>query len=434
MKRVNNVERFFKSAAIDTNPKMDEEVFDRLLTAQEKTVEAESAKSGPNVWSMIMRSKITRAAALLAIVISTLAVVNYLGLQVRMTSPVFADVIEEISKAQAVTYNWTIYREDELLSAAKHSVNENGIRRMELPHGCVSISDHRNGKELRLTPGSEKALLIYKIGRDKGKGLVNYLGWLSNLHGNSGRFKGCQEIDGRTVDVFIVEGDFRTITVWVDPATDLPVRVEQLWLPPAGRNIAPPHVSLHERDFGGDGDASWAICISGDGVQEKRKIIWSDFVWNPDLDESLFSLEPPAGYPVEEIIHDVSDRGEDGLVDAFSFWTEMSGGLFPSNIDDLGDPNKLKPLLISKFDRDGDPKEELNRAMNQMNAVLKGLWFAQKCKVQGSWCYNGANARLGDADAPICWWKPEDSDAYRVIYGDLSIGDSPVAPRLPVEK
>ena len=61
--------------------------------------------------------------------------------------------------------------------------------------------------------------------------------------------------------------------------------------------------------------------------------------------------------------------------------------------------------------------------MQQAHKILKGLMFAQQRKVDGTWRYAGEDVRLGDADIPVCWWKPEGSDIYRVIYGDLSIGD-----------
>ena len=131
----------------------------------------------------------------------------------------------------------------------------------------------------------------------------------------------------------------------------------------------------------------------------------SDFVWDADLDESLFSLEPPEGYTVEEKQFDDSGPGEKHLIEALSFWTEMSEGLFPSAINELGDPNKVRPMLVEKFDEDGDPKEEFDRALKMMNKVLKGLMFAQQRKVDGSWHYAGDGVRLGDADTPICWWK-----------------------------
>ena len=181
-------------------------------------------------------------------------------------------------------------------------------------------------------------------------------------------------------------------------------------------------MSLDEKDFGGKSDVR-TIIISGDGVQAKEKVVWSDFVWNPELDESVFSLEPPEDYSIEELTYDVGGTDERGLIDAFAFWAEMSEGSFPTNINEFSDPNKIKPMLIEKFDRDGDPKEEFDQAMKQMHTVLKGLWFAQKIKVENNWYYAGENVMLGDAETPICWWRIEDSDNYRVIYGDLGIDD-----------
>ena len=38
----------------------------------------------------------------------------------------------------------------------------------------------------------------------------------------------------------------------------------------------------------------------------------------------------------------------------------------------------------------------------------------------------GMDVRLGDADTAILWYRPEDAETYRMIYGDLSVAD--VAP------
>ena len=38
--------------------------------------------------------------------------------------------------------------------------------------------------------------------------------------------------------------------------------------------------------------------------------------------------------------------------------------------------------------------------------------------------YAGAPVDLGDADAPVFWYRPEGSETYRVIYGDLTVGDA----------
>jgi uncharacterized protein (TIGR03435 family) len=38
----------------------------------------------------------------------------------------------------------------------------------------------------------------------------------------------------------------------------------------------------------------------------------------------------------------------------------------------------------------------------------------------GTFRYVGNGVKLGDAAAPVCWYKPKDAALYRVVYGDLS--------------
>jgi hypothetical protein len=141
-------------------------------------------------------------------------------------------------------------------------------------------------------------------------------------------------------------------------------------------------------------------------------------------------LTPPEGYTVEETQSDASEISEKDLVDTLALWAEMSDGKFPETINDLGDPNKVKPLLIKKFHIGGPPKQEFEQAYQQMTKMLRGLYFAQKQKVNGTWSYAGDGVNLGQTEIPVCWWKQKDSNEYRVIFGDLSIGTVP-AEQLP---
>jgi len=127
---------------------------------------------------------------------------------------------------------------------------------------------------------------------------------------------------------------------------------------------------------------------------------------------------------VEERQINASQPSEQDLIDALAFWTENSDGLFPTTINDLADANKIKAMLIKKFDGDGDPADERYSALEKAGTIIDGLIFARQQKNTGDWHYSGKDAKLGDMDEPICWWKKEDSDKYRVIYGNLSIGDA----------
>ena len=50
--------------------------------------------------------------------------------------------------------------------------------------------------------------------------------------------------------------------------------------------------------------------------------------------------------------------------------------------------------------------------------------------------YEGAGVEVGDAGMAVFWYKPKDSETYKVIYGDLSVRDVapedlPKAPEAP---
>ena len=69
-----------------------------------------------------------------------------------------------------------------------------------------------------------------------------------------------------------------TVTIWGDPQTGLPIRIESY------------------------------------SALEGVKSTLSDFVFNVDLDKSLFSVEPPAGYTVQTVQVDASEPAEKDLI------------------------------------------------------------------------------------------------------------------------
>lgn len=442
MKPAGNIEKLIKKfcvkekSYVKTSAEMDKRILDDALTAYEKSREKPQVLREPDIWRMVMKSRTTKIAAAAVIIIAIVVGIHHFGGSIDGTSVAFADVLEQIHRARTVAYNQTFYPGESREFTTKKMIIESGIMRSELSHGDIMIFDFSSGKDLHLMPNSKKAILTYRVGRHRGEKLFNYLDWISRIHEEDGEYIGQQELDGKTTDVFVVEVPFEKTTVWVDPETNLPERVRMESWPNPNKDIIMPKMSLNLSDFGGNANESIMISISSGGrdsdkgIQEEMTIVMSDFVWDADLDESLFSLEPPEEYTVEERQFDVSEIGENSLIAALAFWTEMSGGLFPSVINDLADPNQVRPMLIQKFDKDGDPKEEFNKAVREMNLILKGLYFAQEQRVGNCWYYYGDGVRLGDANVPICWWKPKDSDNYRVIYGDLSIGDSHEMPEI----
>ncbi len=74
-----------------------------------------------------------------------------------------------------------------------------------------------------------------------------------------------------------------------------------------------------------------------------------------------------------------------------------------------------KPRIGSK------PVDNVLLWVQKQSAVIRGITFVQTLPASSNWFYAGKGVKLGDADRAIFWYRPQGSDAYRVVYGDLSI-------------
>jgi hypothetical protein len=61
--------------------------------------------------------------------------------------------------------------------------------------------------------------------------------------------------------------------------------------------------------------------------------------------------------------------------------------------------------------------------MQRMQNVVIGFTFPKIMPADNDWHYAGSGVKLGQAEVPICWWKPAGSQTYRVVFGDLSVRD-----------
>ena len=431
MRPTENIEKLIKNIKIDTNAEMDKAVLDDVLKALEESKKQKSANLKPNIWRTIMKSRITKFAVAAAIIIVVMVGLNHYTGSIDATAAAWANTLERIYKATSVSYNKTFEGDKTTPFYFEEMINENGVIRAVIG-GSINISALGEGKTLQLVPFKKKAILTHYVGLKHSIKPYNQLDWLVSIKDEAGEFLGTENIDGTLANKFFWQrGEYDNVTVWVDPSTDFPLKVKQVFFPSPDKNIIPPHFKLSLSDFGGaDGQMVSISVMGGKGIQKKMIIIMKDFIWNQQLDPALFSTEPPEDYTLREKQHDVSDLGENGLVQALAFWTEMSGGSFPEKINDMVDPNQINPMLIEKFDGEGNPSDELDKAMKQANIIGKGLFFAQGKKAEQNWHYAGDGVYLGDSDAMICWWKQEDSNDYKVIFGDLSIGTVP-AVELP---
>jgi len=98
--------------------------------------------------------------------------------------------------------------------------------------------------------------------------------------------------------------------------------------------------------------------------------------------------------------------------------------LFPPSLEPvefakIGSEMK-KAGKVSGFEGTEDEK------MKRMMKLARGMQFVMMMRPENDWHYAAKGVKLGDAGTAICWYRPIDSDTYRVIYGDLIVED--VAP------
>jgi len=192
----------------------------------------------------------------------------------------------------------------------------------ELPDKSKSviITDLSQGKKLFLTPASKTAtvLTITKNRKDKtpehGDPLAGFRKLFLAVQDKPGierKSLGEREIDGRKVVGFHVINPGGGLRLWGDPKTGQPVRVE---------------VTM--------------------GIEGSQKVTFSDFVFNADMDESLFSIEPPTGYTVKYQKTQSSPLTEKSLIEMFRDYSNLCDGSFPDSLD----PDTTKMIVYKKND------------------------------------------------------------------------------------
>ena len=211
------------------------------------------------LWRTAMRTPIIRLAAAAAIV-----VVLWVGIHLTGHSGVaWADVMRNIQNARTLTYQTVLTFENGQRQVLKTMVRDPDRIRIESSEGRTWIVDYGQGRTLRLDPNSGQAQLsstpqptlnMYDAFRN-----------FRNLPDFSVRPMGRRTLDGAAAEGFelMKAEEDHPITVWADPRTSLPVRIERTVKQPDGKLI---------------------------------QIVTINIVFDAELDESLFDLEVPAGY------------------------------------------------------------------------------------------------------------------------------------------
>jgi hypothetical protein len=389
MQPAEDIKRLIDKSHITSSSQVNRRILTDALEDLEQRRQDRAACPRPAVGRAIMRSKITKVAAAAVIVIAVLLGLQFLGNPLG-SSLTFAQVVQPILNARTVAVD-TILGDDEAGPAIHDVVKESRIRRTMSNVNQVIIIDLDGGRMLMLDP-EQKAATYVDIQGPVQEGTKSYLGLVreivTRLNGRSDlpvKQLGRKAIDGREALGLEVREAETQLTIWADPETALPVRIE---------------------------------------VQQGQSFtILKNIEFDVPVEDSLVSMDVPAGYTLHETTLNMREFTEQDFVEALRLWAQLVlDGKFPENLrleDMMGQMRQIGEK-IDRLDVPGEEKMQLGLKL------WRGYTFFHVVAHDGAYRYAGQGVRLGEAERPIFWYRPQGAATYRVIYADLSIRD--VAP------
>jgi hypothetical protein len=365
---------------------LEKDVMNQVIREQNIRLKAAArATDALKIRRTIMKSPITRIAAAAAIIVIAALGINYF----MAPSVTWAQVIEPILNAKTVIFDLILGADDTGIVSHEIVVGSRMRRTMSNMPNMTMIIDTDNAKLLALDTEAKTAAYADIAGDlgDRHRSFIKFVRQIiSQLQEGQVEQLGEQVIDGQKAVVFVGRGQNEAVTIWADPKTAYPIRIEAQ-------------------------------------IGQEFSFIMKNFEFDADVDESLVSMDVPDGYTLEKAELDLGNATEEDFVESLRIWAEIIGdGTFPETI---GTESAMKqmPLLVQKVTA-MQVSEEKGSQIGM--SFAKGMLFHQTLESQGPWTYVGSGVKLGDANTAIFWYQPQGSAKCRVIYGDLSVKD--VAP------
>jgi hypothetical protein len=418
---------------------------DDISAGQAESQAKQSAITQPNVWRTIMKNRITKLAAAAVILVAVLAGLPLLD---SKQGVVLADVLAKIEQVRAFMYKMNM--------RMAISMGENmPTMDMDMEMTMIISSDFGMKTEtiaVDSNTGQKSTSTAYII-PDEGIAVTlmpdkkKYMqmefddDWLAKMKqenndpremikrmmGSEYTELGRSTIDGVEVDGFQTTdptviggvGENVTLTLWVDAESWLPVRSEIEFK-------TGDQMQVH----GVVSEFNWDLTVTADDF---RPVIPDDF-------------EPMAtGMQMPKI-------SEEGLIEGLRLFAELAGSYpkkismmelaqetmaFMTNRDVI---EKIKEKIPQFRELDEDELDELDtdEVMMKTMEVTKplqspGFFYMMLVQEQKEPVYYGETVGPEDTDAVLLRWKVSDNE-YRVIFGDLSVGNATAEELVNLEK
>jgi outer membrane lipoprotein-sorting protein len=329
----------------------------------------------------------------------------------------FADVADALNDVHSATWKTTSVAEIKVPEKKTVTFNANAMfiapshERTETTadgakSAAISIVDGQKDKTITLVPATKTATVINLKNfpaKDNpfGRTFQGLRELVANAQsGKAGKVErlGLQTIDGRTAEGFRIQLGSIDVKLWADPKTLLPIRVEETSADP------------------------------------KASTIMMDFRFNVPLDESLFSVDVPPGYTVQQTAQIDASKPWAFLTGALQMAAECNDGVFPPSL--RGEQGIVSIIqrgthtLLEKHK--GSPNEVRTLSMDVSMNVAGFLGFINAVPPDAVH-YAGKGVKLGTPNRPILWITRKRDGRCVVICADLSIKEvsAKEAPKVP---
>jgi len=366
---------------------------------------ARAPRPRPAKWLRRPLAAIAAAAALATAVSVMIAVVSPVG---SGGNSAFAAMLDKVREMKSVRYRLTFPGVEEAAGTEKPmffltTETNDGVRLEQGP----MVNVFRRDACLMLDTTSKSATKFSNDeAKDRQRERPDLLGKFRQADGSwgepiAGKQVGSVAARGyRVARKWIGENELPWVSmrVYVDPATDLPVRVEG------------------------------EVRLSDDEKSERFAAVLSDFEWDIEVDPALLSLEPPAGYRQEKVDLKVSSAASppEAIAAGLRFYADQLKGDLPSGIGGFEEP--LVALSGALFD-DAARKDLRSQGMGEIIKVVhqrvapwvdleEALWDLKNKNIEVH--YLGKGLKAGNGSKIVVWWKAEKPGRAIAIYDDFS--------------
>lgn len=342
-----------------------------------------------------MNGKRTKIAVAAAILLAAFLGIQFLGGSPDGTSVAWADVLKNVEAARTIMYRHELEKGDirearivrikEPYLSRSDYIEQSDPSEPDIPQSSAFVLDTEKAKTTSFYPRTKLAV----IGKEEGPGfsIHTYEKLKKDLRDGTEKDLGRVKLNGRDVVCFEISREDGKTTVWADPNTALPIQIETV------------------------SDENGRI-----------RTLMSDIRFDVELDDRIFEI------PVDYCVLDMKTQElktpfpltERHLIEGLAVYPKYLDGKFRTRYLG-GSPitDEMKSKLAAEIEKlDWTEEEGFKSSL--------GCAFIEQLPEGSDYQYVGEDVRLGDATRAVCWYKPQGSPTYRVVYGDLSVKD--VAP------